>query len=73
METREAIAERAKRRALDALRMRNEGLTYREIGERIGNAKNGDAICAERARALVCRGKRYNAVAEVKLRQGKRI
>jgi hypothetical protein len=42
-------------RALEALRLRREGLKLREIGEKLGG------VTRERARQLVLKGERYEA------------
>ena len=45
-------------RALEALRLRREGLKLREIGEKLGG------VTRERARQLVIKGERYEAQAK---------
>jgi len=45
-------------RALEALRLRREGLKLREIGEKLGG------VTRERARQLVLKGERYEAAAK---------
>lgn len=50
---REQITVQAHARAFEALALRKQGLTYREIGERIG-------VKAERASQLVAKGERLS-------------
>jgi DNA-directed RNA polymerase alpha subunit len=49
--TQEEITQRAHARAREALSLRQKGLTYREIGERLG-------VKAERAAQMVAKGER---------------
>lgn len=53
-----AIGEKAAARSLDAVKMRNDGMTYKEIGAAMVNERTGElGISATMARALVAQGK----------------